>query len=351
MAVDSGKKRYPEKDAFLKTRKRDKGYKKAAMLLIILGKEHSSEVLKHLTEEEALGIAKEIASIKKIDNREAEKVLEEFGYLLKVKNLVAKGGLEKAKEMLFTAFGEEKGEVFYNKIIERTVPHPFSFLNDLPIEQVLTLIKNESAPVVAVILSHIDPTLSAKLLTALPPDTRRDTVARIARMDKITPEILRKTEEVLREKVRAQGDMITQEVDGKLALTEILKHMDVQKEKEILSDLSICNPELAEDIETRLFNLDVVYRISNKDLQKVLREYDDKDIAFLLKGKDGDFSQRIIRNVSNRRAEIIRLEHQSIGRVLKSDVEKSDTDFLLKIRNMAENEEITIFDKNEEYID
>jgi flagellar motor switch protein FliG len=215
----------------------------------------------------------------------------------------------------------------------------------------LTLLKNESAPVISVILSHIDPVLSAKLLTALPTDIRKDTVVRIAKMDKIPPEILRKTEEVLREKVREQGDVITQDVDGKHALSEILKYLDVQKEKQIIGDLSVSNPELAEDIKSRLFNLDVVHRISNKDLQKLLREYDDKDIAFLLKGKDEYFCQRIIRNVSNRRAEIIRLEHQSIGRVLKSEVDRADSDFLSKIRTMAENGEITILDKNEEYIE
>jgi flagellar motor switch protein FliG len=351
MAGDLPKKRYPQKDAFFKTRNRDKGYKKAAMLLLLLGKEHSSEVLKHLSEEEAIGIAKEIASIREIDKKEAEKVLEEFGYLLKVKNLVARGGLEKAKEMLLLALGEEKGEAFYQRLCERTIPHPFAFLNDLPFEQVLTLLKNESAPVISVILSHIDPVLSAKLLTILPADIRKDTVVRIAKMDKIPPEILRKTEEVLREKVRAQGDIITQEVDGKLALTEILKYMDVQKEKQIIVDLSVSNPALAEDIQTRLFNLDVVHRISNKHLQKILREYEDKDIAFLLKGKDEYFSQRLIRNVSHRRAEIIRLEYQSIGRVLKSEIEKADSDFLAKIRAMSESGEITVLDKNEEYIE
>ena len=154
-----------EKNVFIKADKRDSGYKKAAILLILLGKEYASQVLSHLTEEEALGVAKVIANTKKVDEKEAKKLLEEFGYLLKVKDLLSRGGLDKAKEMLVIAFGDKKGEEYYQRILEKTVPHPFSFLNDLPIEQVLALVKDESSSVISVILSHIDPALSSEILS------------------------------------------------------------------------------------------------------------------------------------------------------------------------------------------
>jgi len=334
-----------------KDKKRDKGYKKAAILLVLLGKDHAVKVLKHLSEEEALGISKEIASIKKVPEKEGKKVLEEFGYFMKVKDLVARGGIEKAKEMLFAAFGEEKGEELYLKILEKTVPHPFSFLNDLPFEQVLLLLKDESSPVISVILSHIDPVLSSKVLGTLPLGLQKEVVVRIAKMEKIPPDVLRKTEEVLKEKVRAQGEIVTQTIDGKTTLIEILKTMDVTKEKEILKDLASTNPELAIDIEKRLFSLDIIHKISKKDLQKILQNYSDMEIAFLLKGKDDNFSEKIIRCVSLRRGEIIKTEYQGIGKVLKSDVDKADAEFLKRLRNMAENKEIVIIDREDEYIE
>lgn len=350
MADDSEKKK-KERDAFLKADKRDSGFKKAAVLLILLGKEYASKVLSHLSEEEALGVAKEIANTKKVGEKEAKKVLEEFGYLLKVKDLLSRGGLDKAKEMLVTAFGEKKGEEFYARILEKTVPHPFSFLNDLPFEQVLALIKNESPSVISVILSHIDPALSSRILATLPADKQKEIVVRIAKMDKIPPEVLRKTEEVLQEKARNLGDIVIQEVDGKAAITEILKNMDVSKEKDILEDIASSNPELAEDLEKRLFTTDVVHRISGRDLQKVLHIFEDKEIALLLKGKDPDFKDKIMQNVSSRRGELIKEEFKGIGRILKSEVNKMDTEFLNTIRDMANKKEITIADGDDEYID
>ncbi|MBN2441715.1 MAG: flagellar motor switch protein FliG [Spirochaetales bacterium] len=340
-----------EKNIFIKADKRDSGYKKAAILLILLGKEYASQVLTHLTEEEALGVAKVIATTETVDEIEAKKVLEEFGYLIKIKDLLSRGGLEKAKEMLVTAFGEKKGDEFFRRILEKTVPHPFSFLNDLPVEQIIILLKDESPSVISVILSHIDPALSSHILSSFTPEKQKEIVVRIAKMDKIPPEVLRKTEEVLIEKVRTQGDMITREVDGKSALTEILKHMDVSNEKSILEELETSNPELAEELEKRLFTTDVIYRISRKDLQKILHIFEDKQIAILLKGKESGFKEKIIENVSSRRSELIKEEFKGIGKILKSEVDAMEREFLNTIRDMANKKEISIAEKEDEYIE
>ena len=57
-----------------------------------------------------------------------------------------------------------------------------------------------------------------------------------------------------------------------------LKNMNISKEKSILEELAISNPELAEDLEKRLFTTDVIHRISSKDLQKILHTFEDKEI-------------------------------------------------------------------------
>jgi flagellar motor switch protein FliG len=253
--------------------------------------------------------------------------------------------------MLVTAFGEKKAAEFYQRILEKTVPHPFSFLNDLPFEQVFLLVKDESSLVISVILSHVDPALSSALLSKLPKEQQRDIVIRIAKMEKIPPDVLRKAEEVLREKARSQGNVVTQEIDGKSALTEILRHIDVSTEKAILEDLADTNPELAEDLEKRLFTTDVIFRIPGKDLQKLLHGIKDREIALLLKGKKTEFKDKIMEHVSARRGELIKEEFKGIGRILKSEVEKIDMEFLNTIRQLVNRKEITILEEDDEFIE
>jgi len=314
---------------------RDTGYRKAAEFLMILGKDDAARVLSHLTEKEVKGITEEIALIKTLDSKKAKKVLEEFGYLAATKNLIARGGLEKAKEILIKAFGEEKGNELYKKIEMKTVPHPFSFLMDLEVEQVLTLLKDESAFVIAVILPHLDPGYASRILSELPLNLQKEVASRISRMGKIDPEVLRRTENALKKKILAQGEVVTYEIDGMNSLAEILKHMKSMEGKKLLSDIQDRDPELATEIEKRIFTIDIVKDMYDKELQKILRDYSDKELALIIKGVENSVKEKILNNISSRRKELILEESRIIGPVRKSEYNRAVDEFLdyIKMQN------------------
>ena len=59
------------------------GSRKAAKLLLLLGKDQAAEVIRHLPPEDLEGISAEIARIRQIEKVEAQKLLEEFGTVVK----------------------------------------------------------------------------------------------------------------------------------------------------------------------------------------------------------------------------------------------------------------------------
>ncbi len=335
-----------EKDAI-----RDSGYKKAAQFLILLGKEEAAKVLQHMTEKEVKGITREIAQIKQIDEKEAKKILEEFGYLVTTKDLIARGGLDKAKEMLVKAFGEEKGNELFKKIEMKTMPHPFSFLMDLDSEQVKLLLKDESAAVISVILPHLDPRLGSQILSSFDMEKQKEIVRRVSRMEKIDPEVLRRIEEALKKKILTQGEIVTEEVNGKESLAEILKYMDHSQGKKILSELQTEDPEIAKEIEKRLFTLDVVNNIKDKDLQRILRDYNERELALIIKGSEDSIREKILANISHRMREMVKDELETMGAVKKSEVDKTIDDFLNYIKLEEARGAITIFHERDELIE
>jgi flagellar motor switch protein FliG len=332
-------------------RERDQGYRKAAEFLVLLGKQDASKVLKHLDEEEVTGIMREIAQIRSIDVDRANQVLEEFGYLMKTRDLVARGGLDAARAILVGAFGEEKGDAILSKIRERTVPHPFSFLMDLEFDQLLLLLKDESPAVLAMILPHLDPALAARVVSSLPRDSQIFVARRIASLDKIDPEVLRRSEEVLREKIRLQGTIVTQEVDGKSALANILSHMEIGREEDLMDSLERQDLTLAEEIRKRLFGLDVVLRIRDVELQAVLRDYEDRELVMLLKGVAPEVKEKILASVSSRRRELIQYEIGVLGPVRRSDVEKAIGEFLDYLRSETDRGAITLARGDDELVE
>ena len=339
-----------QREGLIKDTVRDTGFEKAAKFLIVLGKEEASRILKQLSHEEIEGIVKEIARIRKVEHREAEKIIKEFGYLMKTPGNWAQGGLERAREMLFTAFGTEKGNEMFTKIQDRTLKDPFSFLYDLDFAQVMSLLKHESVPVIGAILSYMEPRFAAKILTALPTAVQKSVAGRIARITKISPEILRKAEKSLKEKIKTQGEVTSQEIDGQEALISIMKFLNLGTEKMILEELAGVDPELSQSLKERLFTMDVTLRMRDMDLQSILRDFTDQEIALLLKGQDEDIKRTILKNLSERRKLIVKAEYDALGKVKKSDADGMARDFLNYIRKSVEKGDTLIMEKDDEYV-
>jgi flagellar motor switch protein FliG len=337
----------PSLKGFIKETTRDAGYRKAARLLMILGKDEAAKVLSHLSPKEVEGIAQEIARTEHIDQKEAAAILEEFGYIRQTKDLIASGGIEKAEEMLVASIGRERAEAILTKVKKEMAPPPFSFLMDIDIHQTVSLLREESPPVIALIMAHLEPKVAARILSSLPPEVQKEVVPRIAKMGTIDAEVIRRAEETLRTKIRDQGKVVTDEVNGKAALTEILKYMDPAKEQAILEELE---PNTANEIRKSLFTAEVIFQITDKDLQGALRDYADREIALMLKGQGDAFRERILANVSERRREFILLEIEGLGLIPKSKADSALDDFLGYLQLLEQKGEITIMREPEKYV-
>jgi len=329
---------------------RDKGYEKAARFLVLLGKEQASEVLKHLSEEEVAGITREIAALQRMDFQEASKILEEFGYLVKTKDLVARGGVDMAKEILRAAFDEDRASVLIDRLALKTAPHPFAFLMDLDIEQVKLLLKNESPQVLAVIIPHLAPERAAQVLGSLPPEVQVPVVQRMAHLTQINPEVLRRAEGSLREKVRAQGQIVTQEVDGQAVLAEILRNMAPGPERAIMESLQRQDRTLAQALSKRLMTMDVLFAIPDRDLEKVLRDFSETELARIAKGLTETQLARLQANLSERRWELVEQESVRLGSVFRSEIDRALAEFMDYIRSQRDKGEIRIIQEGEQVV-
>jgi flagellar motor switch protein FliG len=330
---------------------RDKGYSKAARFLMILGQEQAAKVLRHLSEEEVAGITREIAQVEKVEGPEAVKILEEFGYLLKTQDLVARGGIEMAQAILEKAFAPERAKALVERLRHRTAPHPFSFLMDVDVEQVKLLLKNESAPVLAVILPHLSPDRAADILHTLLPEMQLEVIRRTARLREINPEVLRQAESTLREKIRAQGEIVTQEVDGQSVLAEILKAMKPSEERAILDKLELQDPALRKELDKKLLTLDILANIADRDLEILLRDYSDTELALLCKGLTEAQLGRVQSNLSSRRWEAVVEESRALGAVFRSEVDRAILEFLDYLKLQQERGEISIIKRGDEIVE
>ena len=92
------------------------GRQKAAVLMIALGPEVSSRVLKHLREDEIEDLTLEIAGMRRVFPDVKDMVLEEFSEMYQASDFISRGGVDYAREMLSKALGEERAEAILHRL-------------------------------------------------------------------------------------------------------------------------------------------------------------------------------------------------------------------------------------------
>ena len=92
---------------FVRGTARDLGFEQVARFLLLIGAERSAPVLGGLTEREVVCIAREVAALGAVEERERRRTMEEFGYPAPG-GPATTGGPAAAGRLLRAAFAEER---------------------------------------------------------------------------------------------------------------------------------------------------------------------------------------------------------------------------------------------------
>lgn len=299
------------------------GRQKAAVFLIAVGSEVSSEIFKHLREDEIEQITFEIARLDKITPEDKEKVLVEFNELMMAQEFISNGGIDFARGLLEKALGNQKAIDIINRLTSSLQVRPFDFIRRTDPQHLLNFIQNEHPQTIALILSYLDPQKASNILSNLPHTIQAEVAKRIATMDRVSPDVLREVERVLERKLSTLASEDYTSAGGIDSVVEILNLVDRGTEKTIIEALEEEDPELAEEIKKRMFVFEDIVLLDDRAIQKVMREVDNSDLAKALKSVDTEVQEKIFKNMSKRAANLLREDMDFMGPIRIKDVEDS----------------------------
>ena len=325
---------------------KDSVYRRVAKFLLIIGEDEAAKILPHLSEKQIEKIVPEIASIRSVSKEESAVILAEFKGLLE--NARKSGGIETAREMLSKAYGKDKADEMIKKSMPLEGKKPFDYLNDADEERVYLLLKDENVGVKTMVLSHLEPHKSAKIINQMPDEEKKEVVIRLAKMEPISPEILRRVDQAMHEKSLNQTTERAENIDGRNALAQILKKMDSSSETDILNTLAEEDPDLGQDLRTRLFTIDDVLKADDRFIQERLRDMDDKTVCHLIAGKSDDFRVKILSNVSAGRRAEIREQEEILKPFRRAECEAVTSQFFAVLRRAYEEGKLIIDGRNDD---
>ncbi|MCT4613043.1 MAG: flagellar motor switch protein FliG [Clostridia bacterium] len=318
------------------------GKQKAAMLLITLGPERSSEVFKYLKEEEIEQITLEIANTQTVNPAKKEEVLEEFHEICLAQQYIAEGGINYAQELLEKALGAEEAESIITRLMSSLQVRPFDFARKTDPSQLLNFIQNEHPQTIALVLSYLKRDQAAAVLSELSAEQQSDVARRIALMDRTSPEIVKDVEKVLEKKISSIATDDYTSIGGVDAIVDILNTVDRGTEKNIMEALEIDDTELAEEIRKKMFVFEDILTLDDHSIQRILREVDNKDLAIALKGANDDVKDLLFKNISSRLADMIKEDMEFMGPIRLKEVEDAQQKIVNIIRKLEDSGEIII---------
>ena len=321
-------------------------YRRVAKFFLLIGEDEAAKILPHLSDKQIEKIIPELASIRSVSKEEATAILEEFQSLLE--EAKKSGGVETAREMLTKAYGKERAEQMLQKSMIEPTPKPFEYLDGEETEKIQLLLKDENIGVKSLVLSYLPPKEAAAVINSMKDDDKKEVVLRLAKMEPVSPEVLKRVDKAMKEKSRTITTEKTENIDGRNALAQILKKMDSGAEADIIKSLSAEDPDLGQDLKKRLFTQEDVIAADDKFIQETLREFSDEDIAYLIAAKPDDFRDKILDNVSHgRRIEILEQE-DLLKPMRRSDCEDMTSRFVGILRRAYEEGKLIIKGRNDE---
>src|SRR5690606_1254485 len=147
-------------------------------------------------------------------------------------------------------------------------------------------------------------------------------------------------EKSLESRMTATFSQQLEKAGGVPLVAQILNVTDRMTNKGILETLEQDDPELVDEIRMLILVFDALLKLDDKSIQRLLKEIDNSQWAMALKGASEEIRDKVIGNLSQRAAELLKEEMEYLGPVRVSDVEATQQQIVDTVRRLEDVGEI-----------
>jgi flagellar motor switch protein FliG len=318
------------------------GTTKAAIVLLSMGKDAASRIVKNLKDSEVEKIAAAMASLEQIPAEVQDKVLNEFTGAMGFGGGAGMAGLARATSFLESTLGRQRASEIITRLKRLKATGALRKLEQMEPGMAAEFLSDEHPQTIALIMAQLEADFAAAALSAMPQEVRADVAMRIAKLEGIAPDTTKEIEGILALQLEGMrgGDVTT--TDGVKLLADILNSTGREIEKEVLEAIEAKEDSVASQVRKLMFIFDDILLLEDRSVQRVLREVDTKDLAVALKAADEEVKQKIFKNISERAAAMIQEEIDYMGPKRLSEVEAAQQAVVEVIRNLEDSGEIIV---------
>ena len=319
------------------------GAKRAAALLLGLGQELAAEIFKQMTELEVRQIALGARELKRSSKETIPEALQRFCDAMQDAGVDALGGDGMLRKLASELLGPDAVRRTFDAIPPATSPRSCSARSPTADAESLAMVLGREQPqTIALVLSSLTAERAAAVMDRLPLAMRPQVVKRMAVVEAVAPEVLREVRQALTAELGRPGGR--GHAKGRRAHRgpRDPAAQPAAQQAEILSAIEKDEPNLAQDLRSKLFTFEDLVRLGDRDLQNLMKDLDMKQVTVALKGGSPEVKEKFLKNMSSRAAELLEDDLSAMGPVKLSEVEAAQSEIAKVAIEAAEKGRITI---------
>ena len=312
------------------------GTQKSAILMMLLGEDEASEIVRNLSPKEVQHLGTAMYSVQGLDQDTVNAVLDEFLAIIKAQTSLGMGAGNYIRNVMNKALGEDKAQSVLSRIAPSTSARPIEILDWMDARSIAELIIDEHPQIIALIISYLDAGQAADVLGLLPESLQSEIVRRIATLQTVGPDALAELENVMQSKFKANASLRAAKVGGVDAAARIMNFTKQNMEQRIMKDISRNDRELMQAITESMFVFDNLIMSDERSLQTLLRSVDNELLVLALKGADEPLREKLFSCMSKRAAANIVDEMEALGPVRLTEVQTAQKEIINVARRMSD---------------
>jgi flagellar motor switch protein FliG len=312
------------------------GPEKAAIFLLTLGEEFTTQVFRRLDEDEIKMVGRQMAKVDRVEKEDISALLKEFKSDVGADDLYLSGN-DMLEEALRRALQADKASGILEEIRSDWELTLFQKARKLEPKVLSNFLRNEHPQTIALVLSVLDHQQAAAVLAELQEEIQVEIIMRMAELDKVSPEILVELDRVLQDELLSIEGMEGQRLGGVQTVAEILNNADRALEAAILEGVEEQREALADEIRRLMFVFEDLLRVDDRGIMAILKEVSTDDLKLALRTASEDLKEKIFQNMSSRAVEMLKEDMEIMGPVRVKDVETAQQS-ILKIAKRLEQE-------------
>ena len=322
---------------------------RAAVLMLALGQNEAAEVMKHLGPREVHKLGEAMSSMSAIAHNEIAGVLDDFTQITEQHSGIGVDSDDYIRTVLIQALGNDKAASLLNRILGDNDASGIESLKWMDAESVAELVLNEHPQIIATILVHLERDQAAEVLTNFSERLRNDVLLRIATLDGVQPTALRELNDVLTKLLSgSENNIKKQPMGGTRTAADILNFLNGAVETSAMEALRNYDNDMAQKIMDEMFGFENLMDIEDRGIQLLLREVQSDSLIVALKGAAPDLREKILKNMSQRAADMLREDLEAKGPVRVSEVEAQQKAILLIVRRLADEGQLALGGKGDD---